>query len=432
MPGIMQKPLSPKQLEFIVNSTARWNLAHGPVSSGKTVGTLFRFLQAATECPDSQIYMFGFSSSTIYENCIRLILESPQFLLFRPFCTWKPGKSELKFQDKSITVIGAKDEGSIGRIQGKTISIAYCDEMTLYPDNVIDMILTRLRLPHSIGFASMNPKHPTHKLKKLIDLAEAGDSKYYSLQFMIDDNPFLPNDYKETLANSLSGLFYKRNYLGMWCLAEGAIFDFWDRDIYVVRNPPAAANYWIAGIDFGMSNPTSCILVGVSTGKENQTGKQLWVEDEYYWDQKIKGRQKLVGELAEDISLFLEPYAVKSVYIDPSAVALKMELARRGIHTVDANNDVETGIQIMTSMVRDGTCLVLDKCKNLMREVEGYSWDTKAAERGEDKPIKKDDHGIDALRYCLASHKVSSYQPYKNPPQSQGFGSMYKPLRRQI
>lgn len=416
----MQDPLSPKQLEFIVKSTARWNLAHGPVSSGKTVGTLIRFLQSCHQCPDSQIYMFGHSSSTIYENCIRLILETPQFSVFAPFCTWHSGKGELKFRDKTITIIGAKDEGSIGRIQGKTISIAYCDEMTLYPDNVIDMILTRLRLPHSIGFASMNPKQPTHKIKKLIDMAEAGDPTYYSLQFMIDDNPFLPADYKQTLANSLSGLFYKRNYLGLWCLAEGAIFDFWEKEIYCVKEPPRGANYWIAGIDYGMSNPTSCVLVGVSTGVENQVGKQLWVEDEYFWDIKQKGKQKLVSELAEDITAFLEPYHVKAIYIDPSAAALRAELHRRGIHTTDANNDVVEGIQVMTSMVRDGKCLVMDRCKNLIREIEGYSWDPKSAERGEDKPIKKDDHCIDALRYALATHKVPTYQPYKqnhNPDQ---------------
>ena len=74
----------------------------------------------------------------------------------------------------------------------------------------------------------------------------------------------------------------------------------------------------------------------------------------------------------------------------------------------------------MTSLVRDGTVLVLDKCKNLIREIEGYSWDPKAAEKGEDKPIKKDDHLIDALRYVLTSHKVPTYEPYKqnNSPES--------------
>jgi hypothetical protein len=33
----------------------------------------------------------------------------------------------------------------------------------------------------------------------------------------------------------------------------------------------------------------------------------------------------------------------------------------------------------------------------------------KAAEKGEDKPIKKDDHSIDSLRYAVYSHKISTY-----------------------
>ena len=417
----MLEPFSPKQEEFMVKSTKRWNLAHGPVSSGKTVGTLFRFLQACMNCPDSHIYMFGHSFSTIYENCIRLIMESPQFAIFKPLCTWSSAKGELKFMDKNITIIGAKDEGSIGRIQGKTISIAYCDEMTLYPENVIDMIFTRLRLPHSIGFASMNPKGPQHKLKKLIDLAEAGDPGYYSLQFMIDDNPFLPSDYKDTLAKSLSGLFYKRNYLGLWCLAEGAIFDFFEKEYYMIKKPPRAADYWICGIDYGMSNPTAAIMVGVSTGIQAQQGKMMWTEAEYYWDVKQKGRQKLIGELADDIAEFILPYGPKCIYIDPSAAALRAELNRRGIHTSDANNDVEEGIKEMTSLVQKGTCLVLDKCKNLLREIEGYSWDPKAAEQGFDKPIKKDDHLLDCLRYCLTTHKVPTYKPYADNGTSNNY-----------
>src|SRR5713226_6996729 len=128
----MQELLSKKQRQFIVESIKGWNLAHGPVSSGKTVGTLFRFLQSVAECPDNQIYMFGHSSTTVFENCIKLILQTPEFIVFRPFCTWFPGKNELRFKDKIITVIGAKDECFFARIQGNTISIAYCDEMTLY------------------------------------------------------------------------------------------------------------------------------------------------------------------------------------------------------------------------------------------------------------------------------------------------------------
>jgi PBSX family phage terminase large subunit len=413
----MPDPFSPKQLEFIVNSTKHWNIAHGSVRSGKTVGTLFRFMHAVDNCPDSDIWMVGHSSDTIYQNAIRLIFENPEFSIFKPFCSWFSGKRQLKYKDKTIGTLGAKDEGAIGSFQGKTFSLCYNDEMTLYPESIIDMIDTRLSKPHSMGFASMNPSYPTHKIKKWIDKAEQGDPNYYSLHFTLDDNPYVDQDYKQRIRDSLSGLFYKRNYLGLWCLAEGAIFDFFDPAIYVLRKPPAAAEYWVAGIDYGAVNPFVCLLIGVSTGRYTQGGRKMWVEKEYYWDPKVKGRQKVNSEFAQDVYDFLEPYSVKNVYCDPSAASFKLELQRKGIHVVDANNDVEFGIAEMTSQMKIGNLFILEDCKNTIREIEGYVWDSKAAEKGDDEPVKKNDHACDALRYILATHKVATYNPYAHNPQ---------------
>lgn len=424
----MQAPLSPKQLEFVLKSTAKWNLAHGSVRSGKTVGTLFRFMQAAYECPDSQIFMVGHSSDTIYQNAIRLILESPQFDIFRPFCTWYAGKRQLKFRDKTISTIGAKDEGAIGQFQGKSMSLVYCDEMTLYPESIIDMIDTRLSFPHSMGFASMNPAHPTHKIKQWIDRAESGDKNYYSLHFTLDDNPYVDETYKQRIRDSLSGLFYKRNYLGLWCLADGAIYDFFDPEIHVVEEPPRAAEYWIAGIDYGQIHPFVCLLIGVSTGRFDQTGKCMWVEKEYFWDSKKKERQKTNFELARDVKEFLEPYAVKNIYIDPSAEAFQLELQRMGMHVSHANNDVLNGISHTTSEMAKGNLFIIEECKNTIRQLEAYVWDQKAAIKGKDAPVKDEDDAPDALRYAVFTHKVQVYQPYAHSPtdyQQNRFGSRF-------
>ncbi len=414
----MQDLLAKKQLEFILNSTSHWNLAHGSVRSGKTVCTLFRFMQAAAQCPDSQIFMVGHSSETIYQNAIRLLFETDQLAIYKPFCTWFSGKRQLKFMDKTIGTIGARDEGAIGQFQGKTMSLVYCDEMTLYPESIIDMIDTRLSLPYSMGFASMNPSHPNHKIKQWIDKAEEGDKSYYSLHFTLDDNPYVDDDYKNRIKNSLSGLFYKRNYLGLWCLAEGAIFDFFDRKIHVVRRPPAAAEYWIASIDYGTSNPFCCLLIGVNTGRYTQTGKILWVEKEYYWDPKKTGRQKVNSEFAEDIEQFLEPYNVKNIYIDPSAEAFQLELRKRGMHVVHANNDVKNGIQTLSTEMKKGNLFICEECTNTIREIESYVWDPKSSKIGIDEPLKKDDHSTDALRYALHTHKVQSYNQNSNFPSN--------------
>lgn len=410
----MKDLLSPKQLEFILNSNAKWNLADGSVRSGKTVGVLFRFMLAAELCPDSQIYMVGHTSDSIYRNAIRLLMESNELAMFRPFCSWSPGKRVLKFRDKNIITLGAKDEGAVGNFQGDTYSLVYCDEMTLYPESIIDMIDTRLSKPHSMGFASMNPTYPTHKIKQWIDKAHNGDKNYYNLHFTLDDNPFVDENYKQRIRESSSGIFYKRNYLGLWCLAEGAIFDFFDRKIHVRDRPPASAEYWICGIDYGTTNAFACLLVGVNTGKYSQTGKVMWVEKEYYWDSKKTHRPKTGSEFAKDVYNFLEPYSVKQIYIDPSAAAFKLDLNKLGLHTVDANNDVENGIMMTTSEMKKGNLYICSECKNTIREMEGYVWDSKAAEKGYDEPLKKDDHAMDALRYCLASHKVATYDPYKD------------------
>lgn len=410
----MTHPLAPKQLQFMLECNAKWNLAHGSVRSGKTVGTLYAFMFAAKACPDSQIYMVGHTSETVYANAVRLLFESPQFAIFRPFCTWAPGRRQLLFFDKTIQILGAKDEGSIGNFQGKTMSLVYCDEMTLYPESIIDMIDTRLSLPHSQGFASMNPSYPTHKIKQWIDKGIEGDINYYELHFTLDDNPFVDEEYKKRVGSSLSGVFYKRNYLGLWCLAAGSIFDFFDREIHVKSKAPACADYFIAGIDYGTSNAFACVLVGVSTGMTNQQGKKLWVEKEYYWDSRKEMAQKTNSEYAEEVISMLEPYAVKQVYIDPSAAAMRLELSRKGIHCVDANNDVIPGIEMTTSEMKKGNLYIMRECKNLIREIEGYVWNERKAKLGEDEPVKAGDHAIDALRYCIATHKVSEYKPFND------------------
>jgi PBSX family phage terminase large subunit len=416
------QPFSEKQLEFIANATRKFNLAHGAVRTGKTICTIVSFLHQAYNCPDDKIYIIGHTFDTVKRNIVDAILGSPELSIFRPFSSWSGKK--LTFKDKKITVLGAKDEGAIGAIQGDTYSLVLCDEMTLYPDSIIEMIKSRLSRPYSKLYATMNPKHPTHILKQWIDEAEKGDPNYYSLHFRLEDNPYVDQDYKDMLYKNPSGLFYKRNVLGLWCLAEGAIFDFFDRSVHLTNRPPCA-DYFIASIDYGTVNPFVCLIIGVYTGKHTQTGKQLWVENEYYWNPAKTHRQKTNTEFVNDIQQFIEPYGVKQLYIDPSAASFKLELQKRGIHCIDAYNDVEDGIFIMTDAMAKGTLKVHVDCKNTIREIESYVWDPKKAEKGWDEPLKKDDHAMDALRYAIATHKVAEYKPFSAEKHLKNWNSRF-------
>ena len=141
--------------------------------------------------------------------------------------------------------------------------------------------------------------------------------------------------------------------------------------------PPRAADYWICGIDYGTNNAFAAILVGVNCGKYTQDKPMMWAEKEYYWDAKKTGRQKTSSEFAAEIKAWLEPYSVKSIYIDPSAANFRLDLQRLGLHPVNADNDVSNGINKMTSDMKAGKLFVCVDCPNLIREIESYVWDRK-------------------------------------------------------
>ena len=146
----------------------------------------------------------------------------PNLQCLSPFVHGPVESGSLNSWTRQYRLLVRRMKERLAHFEGKTFSLVYCDEMTLYPDSIIDMIDTRLSNPHSMGFASMNPSSPTHKIKQWIDKAEKGDPNYYSLHFILYDSPYVDEPYKQRIRDSLSGLFYKRNYLGLWCLAEGA------------------------------------------------------------------------------------------------------------------------------------------------------------------------------------------------------------------
>ena len=64
-----------------------------------------------------------------------------------------------------------------------------------------------------------------------------------------------------------------------------------------------------------------------------------------------------------------------------------------------ANNEVEDGIRVVGSLLAKRNIRInKENCKGLLGEMRSYVWDDKAAERGEEKPVKQKDHGPEALR----------------------------------
>jgi len=101
---------------------------------------------------------------------------------------------------------------------------------------------------------------------------------------------------------------------------------------------------------------------------------------------------------------FIGPQNVAKVIIDPSAASFKAEMVKRGIWHVDADDDVNDGIRIASMVLNQRMVrFCRQTVPKTIQEMQTYAWDAKAAQRGEEKPLKGHDHGPDAFRYFVKS-----------------------------
>jgi phage terminase large subunit len=128
----------------------------------------------------------------------------------------------------------------------------------------------------------------------------------------------------------------------------------------------------------------------------------FWVTREYRWDSAVEMRQKTDAEYADDLAEFIGTRGGAKVIIDPSAASFKAEMLKRGIWHADADNEVDEGIR-KTSMVLNQRLVRFCRqtTQKTIQEMQTYAWDAKAAQRGEEKPLKVHDHGPDAFRYFV-------------------------------
>lgn len=397
-------PLSAKQMLSLKEATKRYNIWVGAVRSGKTFISILKLIDIIKYGPKGDIMIIGVSRESIQRN----ILGELYRLLGFPPPSSKTNEGNL--YGRRMYFVGANDEGSVRKIQGATLASAYVDECVCIPEPFIKMLDTRLSITGAQMLMTCNPEGPAHFIKK--DYLDRKDElNLASWHFVLDDNPSLSQQYKDDIKKSLSGAFYRRFILGEWALASGLIYDSFD-SLNEYENLPMHPNWRVVGIDYGTVNATAAVMVGVTP----TIWPQIRVEKEYYWDSVKQGRSKTDAELADDIKEFIGYHDVRAVYVDPAAASLKLELRRMNIPVIDALNDVLLGIRITSKFIHGKNLVIHKSCKILKEQLQSYIWDMKASSKGEDKPTKKDDHIVDALRYSIASQfKTGSFN---NPDEN--------------
>ena len=393
-------------------------IADGAIRSGKTLSMSLSFIMWAMETFNCQ--NFGMCGKTVGSFRRNVWFWLRIMLLSRGY-RYKDHKTEnyIEISKKGklnyFYVFGGKDEGSQDLIQGITLAGVFFDEVALMPESFVNQATGRCSVDGSKFWFNCNPDGPMHWFKvNWIEKATGYLTKKQQeelisnnielknilyLHFTMDDNLSLSEKIKARYRSMYVGVFFKRFILGLWAIAQGSIFDMWseENEIKELMLPIAlksVAQRYIT-IDYGTTNPMVFLDIW-------DDGEILWVINEYYYDSKEKGVQKTDKQYGDDLEKFIGDDCPVAIILDPSAASFKAEMRNRGHRIKDADNDVMDGIRMTSTMMAQRKIKVVkDNCPRTVKDITSYVWDEKAAQRGEEKPIKENDHGCDALRYMV-------------------------------
>lgn len=377
---------------FQCNKPSRINLLEGSVRSGKTWISLVAWaLFIAMSPKDAEFLMVGKTVTTLKRNCLGLLKD------LEPTFDYSVSQKKAVLYGRTIWLEGANDERSEDKIRGMTLSGAYVDELTLIPQGFYNMLLSRLSTPGARLFATTNPDSPMHYV--YLDIIQNDQINRQVFKFHIRDNPFLDPEYVNELEREYKGVFYQRYFLGEWVLAEGLVYPMFD-DSCKAEDVPRKYTKYCLSMDYGIQNPTGILLWGYCDG--------VWYAfKEYYHSGRDTNDQKTDEQYYEALCKLSESAITNEkldLIIDPSATSFIALCRQKGrFRVLSANNTVIEGIQHTASSMTTGMIKIGKACKNLIRELGLYSWDSDAPE---DRVIKENDHLCDAMRYFVQTKRI--------------------------
>ena len=376
-------------------------IADGAIRSGKTVSMSLSFvLWAMCSFNGQNFAMCGKTIGSFRRNVLfwlKLMLRSRGYRVMDHradnLVVISRGSVENYFY-----IFGGKDERSQDLIQGITLAGVFFDEVALMPESFVNQATGRCSVDGSKYWFNCNPDGPYHWFKQnWIDKRKEKHLLY--LHFTMDDNLSLSEKVKARYRSMYTGVFYRRYILGLWAMAEGIIYDMFSEERHVV-DPETISDLLLDGnryvsCDYGTQNATVFLLW-------NQGTDGIWYcTREYYYSGREKGQQKTDAEYADDLESWLSGTDINAVIVDPAAASFIAELTKRGYRVIKAKNDVADGIRLVATKLNLLKIVFSNICQNTIKEFASYIWDAKAAEHGEDKPVKQYDHAMDAVRYFV-------------------------------
>lgn len=335
--------------------------------------------------------------------------------------------AQYRYRNGSRIVVGGMDKAT--RIMSSQYDVAYVNEALELTENDWESITTRLRngiMPYQQIIADTNPDSEYHWLYLR---AQSNQTTMYNCRH--EENPLFFNEDGELTPagrsyigrlDALTGVRKLRYRDGLWVSAEGTIYEWYDPAVHLIDRfdiPQEWPRYW--SIDFGYTNPFVCQMWA-----EDPDGR-LYLYREFYRSQRLveDHARQILATVTTEGGLWCEPKPAR-IICDHDAEDRATLTRHLGLATTAAKKTVSDGIQATQSrykilpdgkpriffmrdslVERDPGLAHAKKPTCTVEEIPGYVWSPAAdGKPNKEEPLKKDDHGCDAMRYVVAERDL--------------------------
>ena len=390
----MNNVLTPKQ-DSVLNRVIADDFficgLHGAKRSGKTYVNNLIFMYELTRVRkiadelgvDEPMYILAGTSSTAIQNNI---LQE----LYNSFGIEPKYDRHGSFILAGVKVVQVYTGSIAGlkRARGFTAYGAYVNEASLANEEVFKEIISRCSGDGARILWDSNPDNPNHWLNT--DYINNEDDDIVDFRFQLDDNTFLSERYRESIKSATpTGKFYDRDILGLWTVAEGAIYSDFDKEIHVIDKPKYDIVEYYAGVDWGYDHYGSIVILG-----EDEAGNTYILDgiaEQYkeidWWVERAKEFQGIYGDMM--------------FYADSARPEHVARFKRDKLRTINADKSVIAGIEEVAKRFKEERLFYIKgSLPRFEDEIYNYRWKPNSTR---DEPIKEYDDVLDAIRYAIYS-----------------------------
>lgn len=451
--------LSPKFKEFILTETKR-DFLEGTTAAGKTTVGIFKFMLMVAKSDIKYHVIAGADLGTVEKNVINnergLLDQFDGLAEYYPKGQGRIGLSHIKYQtpngEKIIYVCGYDNKARWKKVLGSQQGCVYIDEVntadmeflreishrckymmtTSNPDSP-DLLVYKEFINHSRPLKKYIKDYPEELLAELNEPEKVGWVHWY---FTFYDNASLTEqDIQDKIdAVPVGTKMYKNKILGLRGKATGLVFSIFDRRHHVITVNEAKEfirnrsnkeqrewfEIFTSGLDTAYSTKSPDTIAMSFAGITNK-GRYIVLDERVYNNAEIS-TPIAPSDTSKNYFDFLERNRkewglAKHVFVDSADAATITELnkfKREHAQCLYVFNPAYKAVKIIDRIILQlgwmnfndnkviqPSFLIVENCKEYVKELEKYSW----KEEKDQEPEDGNDHMVNSVQYSWIPYR---------------------------